>query len=73
MLGRRRALLLFLLPAVLLLLSIGLRVTGNNDLDTANALLTQFGLGALLPLLALLLGTGVICARRSTTARSCTS
>jgi ABC-2 type transport system permease protein len=60
MLGRRRALLLFALPAVLLLLSIGLRLTGNADLDTATALLTQFGLGALLPLLALLAGTGVI-------------
>jgi ABC-2 type transport system permease protein len=60
MLGRRRALLLFLLPAVLLLLSIGLRATGNSDLDTATALLTQFGLGALLPLLALLAGTGVL-------------
>jgi ABC-2 type transport system permease protein len=60
MLGRRRALLLFLLPAVLLLLSIGLRVTGNSDLDTAAMLLTQFGLGALLPLMALLAGTGVI-------------
>ncbi len=60
MLGRRRAILLFLLPAVILLLSVGLRVTHNNDLDTANALLTQFGLGALLPLLALLLGTGVL-------------
>jgi ABC-2 type transport system permease protein len=60
MLGRRRALLLFLLPAVLLLLSIGLRLTDNSDLDTASMLLTQFGLGALLPLLALLAGTGVI-------------
>src|SRR3954462_13241362 len=60
MLGRRRSLLLFILPAVLLLLSIGLRLTGNSDLDTAAALLTQFGLGALLPLLALLAGTGVI-------------
>lgn len=60
MLGRKRALLLFALPAVLLLLSIALRLTGNSDLDTATALLTQFGLGALLPLLALLAGTGVI-------------
>jgi ABC-2 type transport system permease protein len=60
MLGRRRALLLFILPAVLLLLSIGIRVTGYNDLDTATALLMQFGLDALLPLLALLAGTGVI-------------
>jgi ABC-2 type transport system permease protein len=60
MLSRRRALLLFLLPAFLLLLSIGLRLSGHADLDNATLLLTQFGLGALLPLLALLAGTGVI-------------
>jgi ABC-2 type transport system permease protein len=60
MLGRRRALLLFVLPAILLLLSLGLRLTGNSDLDTATMLLTEFGLGALLPLLAVLVGTGVI-------------
>jgi ABC-2 type transport system permease protein len=60
MLGRRRALLLFLLPILLLLLSAGLRVTDTADLDTATMLLTQFGLDALLPLLALLVGTGVI-------------
>lgn len=60
MLSRRRALLLFLLPAVLLLLAIGLRVTGYSDLDNSSVLLEQFGLGALLPLLALLVGTGVI-------------
>jgi ABC-2 type transport system permease protein len=60
MLSRRRALLLFLLPALLLFLSIGLRVSGHSDLDNATMLLTQFGLGALLPLLALLAGTGVI-------------
>ena len=60
MLSRRRALLLFLLPALLLVLSVGLRVSGYSDLDNATMLLTQFGLGALLPLLALLAGTGVI-------------
>jgi ABC-2 type transport system permease protein len=60
MLGRRRAILLFLLPAVLLFLAIALRLSGNGDLDTTTTLLTQFGLGALLPLLALLAGTGVI-------------
>jgi ABC-2 type transport system permease protein len=60
MLGRRRALLLFVLPAVLLLLSGGLRLAGYDDLDTAAQLMTQFGLGALLPLMALLAGTGVI-------------
>jgi ABC-2 type transport system permease protein len=60
MLSRRRALLLFALPALLLFLSIGLRASGHSDLDNATMLLTQFGLGALLPLLALLAGTGVI-------------
>lgn len=60
MLGRRRALLMFTLPAVLLLLAIGIRATGNADLSTSSMLLTQFGLGALLPLAALLAGTGVI-------------
>jgi ABC-2 type transport system permease protein len=60
MLGRRRALLLFILPAVLLVISLGIRLTGNADLDTATTLLTRFGLDALLPLLALLAGTGVI-------------
>ncbi|MCO5969485.1 ABC transporter permease [Actinoallomurus sp. WRP6H-15] len=60
MLSRRRILLLFLLPALLLVLSVGLRVSGHADLDNATMLLTQFGLGALLPLLALLAGTGVI-------------
>lgn len=60
MLGRRRALLLFLLPAVLLLLAVGLRAGGQSDLDVSTIVLTQFGLGALLPLLAILAGTGVI-------------
>ncbi|GAA0332171.1 ABC transporter permease [Actinoallomurus spadix] len=60
MLSKRRILLLFLLPALLLMLSIGLRASGHADLDNATMLLTQFGLGALLPLLALLAGTGVI-------------
>jgi ABC-2 type transport system permease protein len=60
MLGRQRAPLLFLLPVVLLLLSAGLRAGGPVDLETSSVVLTQFGLGALLPLLALLAGTGVI-------------
>jgi ABC-2 type transport system permease protein len=60
MLGQRKALLLFLLPGILLLLGIGLRIGGQTDLDVSTIVLTQFGLGALLPLLALLAGTGVI-------------
>jgi ABC-2 type transport system permease protein len=60
MLGRKRALLLFLLPAVLLVLAIALRVTDHNDLDTAALVLRTFALGTLLPLLGLITGTGVI-------------
>jgi ABC-2 type transport system permease protein len=60
MLGRRRALLLFVLPLILLLLAGGLTATGYNDLNASTAVLQRFALGALLPLLALIAGTGVI-------------
>ena len=53
MLGRRRALLLFILPAVLLLLSIGLRITGNADLDTAARIFTALGKGGAVQLATL--------------------
>ncbi|MFI0405266.1 ABC transporter permease [Actinomadura sp. 3N508] len=60
MLGRKRALLLLGLPLILLVLAAILRVTGNNDLDVSSEVLQQFGLATLLPLLALIAGTGVI-------------
>ncbi|MBO2466059.1 ABC transporter permease [Actinomadura violacea] len=60
MLGRRRALLLLALPALLILLAVVLRWTGNNDLDVSANVLQKFGLATLLPLLALIAGTGVI-------------
>jgi ABC-2 type transport system permease protein len=60
MLGRKRALLLLGLPLILLVLSAVLRATGNNDLDVSAGVLQQFGLATLLPLLALIAGTGVI-------------
>jgi ABC-2 type transport system permease protein len=60
MLGRRRALLLFALPAILLLLAVILRFTGNNDLAISTGVLEKFALGTLLPLLGLIAGTGVI-------------
>src|ERR687887_1554302 len=60
MLGRRRALLLLVLPVILLLLAIVLTATGYNDLNASTAVLQRFALGALLPLLALIAGTGVI-------------
>ncbi|MFI0484080.1 ABC transporter permease [Actinomadura sp. 9N215] len=60
MLGRKRALLLLGLPLILLVLAVILRATGNNDLDVSSDVLQQFGLATLLPLLALIAGTGVI-------------
>jgi ABC-2 type transport system permease protein len=60
MLGRRRALLLLVLPVILLLLAITLTATGYNDLTSSTTVLQRFALGALLPLLALIAGTGVI-------------
>ncbi|URM98528.1 ABC transporter permease [Actinomadura madurae] len=60
MLGRKRALLLLGLPLLLLLLAAALRVTGNNDLDISANVLQTFGLATLLPLLALIAGSGVI-------------
>lgn len=60
MLGRKRAFLLLVLPVILLLLAVILRMTDNNDLDSSTVLLHQFAIGTLLPLLALIAGTGVI-------------
>lgn len=60
MLGRRRALLLLVLPLILLVLAVVLTAVGYNDLDASTAVLQRFSLGALLPLLALIAGTGVI-------------
>ena len=60
MLGRRRALLLLGLPLIMLVLAVVLRATGNDDLDVSAGVLERFGLATLLPLLALIAGTGVI-------------
>lgn len=60
MLGRRRALLLLLLPVLLVVLAAALRLTDFNDLDTSAQVMQRFALATLLPLLALIAGTGVI-------------
>lgn len=60
MLGRRRSLLLFALPLVMLALAVAIRVIIGDDPDAAVALLHRFALGTLLPLVALIAGTGVI-------------
>lgn len=59
MLGRRRA-LLFVLPAVLLLIAIIGRVLAGPEPELARQLLGPLAMGTLLPLLALITGTGVI-------------
>ena len=60
-LGRRRALLLLLLPLALLVICIFARVlAGAGDDALAVELLNGFGLAVLMPLLALIAGTGSI-------------
>lgn len=58
--GRRRALLLLALPVVLLGLAVALRLTGVAGVATSRAVLSAFALGTLVPLLGLIIGTGVI-------------
>jgi ABC-2 type transport system permease protein len=60
LLGRRRALLLLLLPAVLLSLSAMARGLAGADEQLAVTLLGGFALGTLVPLLGLIAGTGAI-------------
>ena len=60
MVGRRRALILLALPLVLILLAIALRFTGVADLQSSRGVLGAFALGTLVPLLGLIIGTGVI-------------
>ncbi|MEV0581593.1 ABC transporter permease subunit [Nonomuraea sp. NPDC050310] len=59
-LGRRRLILLILLPVALLGLAVLLRVLGSDDQRTAVLLMRTFAIGTLLPLLGLIAGTGVI-------------
>lgn len=60
LLGRRRALLLLALPAILLLLAGMIRAFAGEDPGTTVGLLGGFALGTVVPLLALIAGTGAI-------------
>ena len=60
LLGRRRAVVLLLLPAVLLVLSVVVRLVAGRDDDTTVALLGDLGVGTLVPLLGVVVGTGAI-------------
>lgn len=60
LLGRRRALLLLALPVVLLLLALAVRSFNGQEDGSSVGLLGGFALGTLVPLVALIAGTGAI-------------
>lgn len=60
LLGRRRAILLMVLPAILLLLAVMFRVFQGPDPENAALLLSIFAVPFLIPLLGLISGTGAI-------------
>ena len=60
LLGRRRAIWLALLPALLLLLAVLVRVMAGIDEHQSATLLDGFALGTVVPLLGLIAGTGAI-------------
>ncbi len=60
LLGRRRTLLLLALPAILVLVSIGVRTLIGTDQWMSASLLGGFTLGTMVPLLGLIVGTGAI-------------
>lgn len=63
LLGRRRVLLLLLLAALLVVVALIYRATGNAGVRAeifTSRLLADFGLGTLMPLVALLLGTAAL-------------
>ncbi len=58
--GRRRGVLLFLLPLVLVGLAVLIRVLVGEDLEAASTMLYRLGLGVIVPLVALLATSGVL-------------
>jgi ABC-2 type transport system permease protein len=60
LLGRRRGLLLFVLPGVLVALAVLVRVIAGEDSTAATSVLYGVGLVLTVPLVALVAGTGVL-------------
>ncbi|MEV6211442.1 ABC transporter permease [Kitasatospora sp. NPDC051914] len=60
LLGRRRGILLLVVPALLLLVAVIARLTADTPEDLAATVVGRLGLGTLLPILSLVVGTGVI-------------
>jgi ABC-2 type transport system permease protein len=60
LLGRRRALILFALPVLLILISVAVRLLTGADDDTASSILGGFALATMVPLIGVIAGTGAI-------------
>ncbi|MGK4582255.1 ABC transporter permease [Kitasatospora sp. HPMI-4] len=60
LLGRRRGVLLLVVPALLLMISVIARSSGADRHDLAVSILGTLSLGTLVPILGLVVGTGVI-------------
>ncbi|MEU5210983.1 ABC transporter permease subunit [Streptomyces sp. NPDC020742] len=60
LLGRRRALILFALPAFLVVIAVAVRVLAGADDSTAGSILGGFALGTMVPLIGVIAGTGAI-------------
>ncbi|MFE0487836.1 ABC transporter permease [Streptomyces griseoaurantiacus] len=60
LLGRRRALILAILPALLIVISVLVRALSGTDDQTASDLLGGFGLATMVPIIGVIAGTGAI-------------
>ncbi|MFF5635288.1 ABC transporter permease [Streptomyces sp. NPDC012825] len=60
LLGRRRAMILFLLPALLLIISAAIRMFNGADDQVAADVLGGFALATMVPLIGVIAGTGAI-------------
>ncbi|MFJ3746759.1 ABC transporter permease [Streptomyces albidoflavus] len=60
LLGRRRALILFILPALLLVIAAAVRLLTGADDSTAETVLGGFSLAVMVPIIGVVAGTGAI-------------
>ncbi|MCF3961911.1 ABC transporter permease [Streptomyces fuscigenes] len=60
LLGRRRAAILFVLPALLIVISLAVRLVRGADDGTASDLLGGFAIATMVPLIGVIAGTGAI-------------
>ncbi|MEW1719643.1 ABC transporter permease subunit [Streptomyces sp. NPDC093109] len=60
LLGRRRAAILFVLPALLIMISVAVRVFNGVDDQVASDVLGGFALATMVPLIGVIAGTGAI-------------